>query len=247
MCGRITCRTSGEEFQREFNLAFAEKVSPRYNLAPTQPVPAVVNAAGPRILEHLKWGLIPKWAKDPKIGSRMINARAETLAEKPAFRHALEKRRCLVLADGFYEWKRDGKLRTPYHVQRAGGRPFAMAGLWEEWTSPTGELVRSCTIVTTSPSELLAKLHDRMPLILAADEIDLWLSPAALAKEHLDGLLRTSRVTDLELYPVSPKVNSVSFDGPELLERPKESAAPATAPAADLFAGSSLPGVAPRR
>lgn len=240
MCGRITCKTSGEDFQREFKLAFVESLTPRYNIAPTQPVPAALNTPGPRMLEHLRWGLIPQWAKDPKLGVKMINARAETLAEKPAYRFALERRRCVVFADGFYEWKKDGKGRQPFHIQRRGGRPFAMAGLWDEWVSPAGELIRSCTVVTTAPNALMAQVHDRMPLILLPEEVDRWLTPGALPVDVARQLLTPTRVTDLELFPVVSKVNSVTTEGPELLERVT------LQPPADLFAGSGLPGVAPR-
>jgi len=229
VCGRITCRTSGEEFQREFDLAFAELLTPRFNLAPTQPVPAVLASSGPRALEHLRWGLIPGWAKDPRSGAKMINARAETLSQKPAFRKALESRRCVVLADGFYEWRRDGKERVPFHVQRRGARPFAMAGLWSEWVSPRGELVRSCTIITTAPTALLAPLHDRMPLILRRDEVDAWLSAAPLAEDAARRLLAPSRVDDLELRQVSARVNSVQNDDPGCLAPPEPS------PAGELF------------
>lgn len=211
MCGRVTVRASGETLQRAFRLEARPELRARFNLAPTQAIPAVLGG-GPRVMELLRWGLIPSWAKDPSIASKLINARAETLAEKPSFRDALGQRRCVVLVDGFYEWRRDGKARLPFHIQRRAGAPMAFAGLWDEWRAPSGEAVRTCTLITTAPNALMKTVHDRMPLILTPPEVDEWLVRGPLPSERLGALLQTSRVEDLELRPVSSRVNDVAFD-----------------------------------
>src|SRR5687767_7635768 len=161
MCGRVTCKAKGSDLMKAFQLAFEpEDLSPRYNIAPTQPIPVVV-VRPQRVLEHFRWGLIPGWASDEKIGNRMINARAETVASK--FKDALELRRCLVAVDGFYEWKAAGKKerKIPMYIHRRSDEPFAMAGLWERWRSPAGEVIESCTIITVPPNDLVKEIHNR--------------------------------------------------------------------------------------
>src|SRR5258706_12216418 len=178
MCGRFTLTINPDELQQQFGLSEAPpaQLVPRYNIAPTQPVAVIANNSE-RVLELFQWGLIPSWAKDPKIGSKLINARAETLAEKPSFRTALKRRRCLVVADGFYEWKKQSGGKSPMYIQLKDGQPFGFAGLWEAWQSPEDGLIKTCTIITTTPNALLADIHDRMPVILPREAYDQWLAP----------------------------------------------------------------------
>ena len=167
MCGRYTLKTPVEKLAEEFGFDDSSvELPPNYNVAPTQGVAAVLEEDGRRRLEVLRWGLIPPWADDPQIGSRMINARAETAPEKPSFRRAFRERRCLIPADGFYEWKRMNGGKQPYYIHMKEGRPFAFAGLWESWKEAGGPEIRSCTILTTKPNALAGEIHDRMPVIL---------------------------------------------------------------------------------
>jgi len=222
MCGRCTLSVSVDEIWEELDLEGdppaegREALVPRYNIAPTQLVPAIVDRK-PKELVRLRWGLVPFWADSPSIGNRMINARAETLADKPAFRRAFDKRRCLIVADGFYEWKRvDGK-KVPHYVRLKSHRPFAFAGLYEFWRPEEGvEPLRSCTIVTTKPAAILADIHDRMPVILPPGAREKWLEGGT--REELSALLAPIDSDALELYPVSPMVGSPKNDTPELIE-----------------------------
>jgi putative SOS response-associated peptidase YedK len=193
-------------------------VAPRYNIAPTQPVAVIPNNAKDK-LDYFVWGLIPSWAKDPSIGSRMINARADTLAQKPSFRTAYRRRRCLIPATGFYEWKQDpgSKSKTPMYISLASGKPFAFAGLWEFWQSPDGSQVLSCSIITTEPNEMIASIHNRMPVILPSETYSLWLDPNDRRPDELDGLLRSYPAQEMAAYPVSRQVNSPQNDAPELI------------------------------
>lgn len=219
MCGRVTCKTKGTDLMKAFQLDFEpEGLSPRYNIAPSQPIPVVV-VRPQRVLEHFRWGLIPSWASDEKIGYRMINARAETVAQK--FRDALELRRCLVAVDGFYEWKAGGgkkEPKIPMYIHRRSDEPFAMAGLWERWKSPAGELIESCTIITVPPNELVKDIHNRMPAIVPKELHDLWLDPGMRDKERLLQVLRPYAGGDLEAYPVSQLVNSPANEAPECVQ-----------------------------
>jgi len=217
MCGRYTLAVDADDLWEEFDLEDGpDDLAPRFNVAPTQRVAAIADRA-PRSLVMLRWGLIPFWAKDPSIGNRMINARAETLADKPAFRQAFAKRRCLVLADGFYEWKREGRIKTPVHIRLRSKRPFAFAGLWESWRDPAGDPIESCTIVTTRPSLVIAPIHDRMPAILDRSARARWLDPAA-TREELTGLLLPFPSEELDHYVVSRLVNSPANDTPGCVE-----------------------------
>ena len=191
-------------------------VSPRYNIAPTQPLPVVVQRPD-RVLTHVRWGLIPGWATDEKIGNRMINLRAETVASK--FKEALELRRCLVAVDGFYEWRSEGakEKKTPMHIHLRSGAPFAMAGLWERWRSPQGELVESGTIITVAPNAMMRGIHDRMPAILPPEVYAEWLDPRVRDAERLVKLLQPYGRDDLEAFAVSALVSSPANEGPELL------------------------------
>lgn len=221
MCGRVTVQTSASEIAREFALTSVQLglERPRYNLAPTQLMPVVVND-GARVLDAYRWGLIPSWAKDASIGNKLINARGETVAEKPSFRSALKRRRCLVLVDGWYEWKQSTKPKTPFLFKRKDGRPLAFAGLWEEWTAPdTGELVRTCTIITVGPNALMAPIHDRMPVILPPEARELWLRPEPQESSALLPLLVPYAEDTLEAYEVSRVVNAPGNDVPECIQR----------------------------
>lgn len=219
MCGRFTLTTKPQQLSESFaQFTPPAELSPRYNIAPTQQVAVVANNGQNRI-EFFQWGLIPSWAKEPAIGNRMINARAETLAEKPAFKQAYKKRRCLVLADGFYEWRKaqNGGSKTPYYIGLRSGEPFAFAGLWESWRSPEDETVLSCTIITTTPNELVAELHNRMPVILPPGAYDQWLDPAEQPADELDRLLKPYPAVLMAAYRVSTLVNNPSNDSPECI------------------------------
>ncbi len=217
MCGRYTLNSNLDALQLRFGFEARDlDYRPRYNIAPTQPVLAVVNDGGRRA-EFMRWGLIPFWAKDQKIGNRMINAVGETAAAKPAFRAAFKKRRCLVLADGFFEWRKEGKAKVPTYIFLKSGEPFAMAGLWETWKNPEGDLVRSCTIVTTKPNEFIAPIHNRMPVILSQETEALWLDPMTEEASTLNPLLIPSPPEDLDSYVVSHLVNSFKNSGPECI------------------------------
>lgn len=218
MCGRFTLTADVTALQQTFPwLNIPPEMTPRFNIAPTQPV-AVVPNDGKNQLDFFTWGLIPSWAKDPQIGNRLINARAETLAEKPAFRVAFRRRRCLILADGFYEWQQaQGKSKIPIYIRLASGEPFAFAGLWEIWNSPDGSTILSCTIITTEPNELMAKIHNRMPAILPQDAYPIWLDPGEQHPNRLSGLLRPYPADEMQAYPVSRLVNSPANDSPQCI------------------------------
>jgi putative SOS response-associated peptidase YedK len=222
MCGRFTLRAPASQIAEQFALFDSAEFRARYNIAPTQDVAAVRVrpdvAAGRRHLAWLRWGLIPSWAKDAAIGNRMINARAETVAEKPAFRTPLARRRCLVLADGFYEWQKAGTKKQPYFIRMADERPFAFAGLWESWEGPDHALVESCTIITTEANALVRPVHDRMPVILARDDYERWLDPAVRDAAALVPLLRPYPAEAMSATPVSAFVNSPAHDGPQCIE-----------------------------
>ena len=218
MCGRYTLTASEDAVQERFFPMFHVSLyTQRYNIAPTQSVLTVVNRKGEHRPEDMRWGLIPYWAKDQKVGSRMINARAETVGENSAFRNAFARRRCLVIADGFYEWKRDGKQRTPMLFRLKDGEPFAFAGLWEAWKAPGDEWLLSCSIITTGPNELMLPIHDRMPVILHPEAEEEWLDPA-VEVTTLRSLLHPYDPHRMETYVVSPVVNSPANDTPECVE-----------------------------
>jgi putative SOS response-associated peptidase YedK len=219
MCGRFSLTSSNEGLVNYFGLARGLALEPRYNIAPSQPVAAVRVEAGERSLVLLRWGLIPFWAGDPKIGYRMINARAETAHKTPAFRAAFRGRRCLIPASGFYEWDKKGGSRQPWHIRRANGQPLALAGLWEHWEGEEGKVViESCTILTIAASEPVARLHDRMPVILEPEDYDLWLDPGEQGVERLRGLFEPAAAGVLEMYPVSSYVNKATNEGERCVE-----------------------------
>ena len=221
MCGRFAFYSPHESVTRLFGVGDAPGVEPRWNIAPTQYIAAV--RAGPgsaaRRLSLLYWGLVPSWAKDKAIGARMINARGETLQEKPSFRSAYRRRRCLVIADGWYEWQRSGPVKQPYYITLAGGEPFGMAGLWESWRDPaSSEPLESCTIVTTQPAASIAHVHDRMPVVLPQAAHGEWLDPDNGAVERLDRLLVPYDSSALRARPVSRRVNNARNDDAGLIE-----------------------------
>ena len=219
MCGRFAFYSPHEAVARLFGVADALEIEPRYNIAPTQFVAAVRETGGPREVAMLYWGLVPSWAKEQSIGARMINARSETLAEKPSFRNAYKRRRCLVLADGYYEWQRSGAIKQPYFISFADGAPFGMAGLWERWRDPgRGEPLESCCIVTTSPAPAVAHVHDRMPVIIPPDAYAEWLDPDNAAPDRLARLLAPCEAPGLQARPVSRRVNDARNQGAGLLE-----------------------------
>ena len=219
MCGRFTQAAPGEVIAELFELPAVPDLAPRYNIAPTQAVAVVRQAAGGRReLVQLHWGLIPSWAKDRSIGSRMINARAETVAEKPAFRAALRSRRCLVVADGFYEWQRLGARKQPYFIRLDDGRPFAFAALWERWVSEGPEPVESCAILTTAANEAIAPIHDRMPVILDTEDHGVWLDPGITDAAKLLPLLRPQPEEAIRAYPIGLLVNNPANDTPACRE-----------------------------
>ena len=218
MCGRYTLTAPAEVLTEIFDVRESVELAPRYNVAPTQDVAVVgLNHEGDRTLGTMRWGLIPSWAKDPSIGNRLINARSETAAEKPAFRSSFQKRRCLVLADGFYEWKKVPGGKQPYYIQLHGHRPFAFAGLWSRWHKGEGEPIVSCTLLTTTPNEVTAEVHDRMPVILPAEAYAAWLSPDT-PTEELQALCKPYPASEMETYPVSKLVNSPKNDLPQCLD-----------------------------
>ncbi len=216
MCGRFTLTADPADLQTQFDLKDAPvDLKPRYNIAPTQPV-AVVTSPTDRRVEIFQWGLIPSWSKDPSMASRMINARAETIHEKPAYRVPFARKRCLVLADGFYEWKQLDKGKQPHYIRLASGEPFAFAGLWDHWTSPEGDERSTCTIITCGPNELMAQLHNRMPVILDKGVMWDWLDPEAQPVELKAMLVPYTKA--MKAYPVSRLVNAPENDGPECIQ-----------------------------
>ncbi len=219
MCGRFTVTVGIEALRKRFGFEQPEfELLPRFNLAPSQDAPVVLAREGKRSLSLFRWGLIPSWAKDAKIGGQMINARCETVAEKPSFRASFAKRRCLVLADGFYEWKQVApNLKWPMRIVLKSREPFAFAGLWDEWRSPEGKPVRTFTILTTAASESMKELHDRVPVILNREYEPLWLDPKADAKSLGNALIPPADDA-LEVYSVSPLVNSPKADVPACID-----------------------------
>jgi putative SOS response-associated peptidase YedK len=216
MCGRFTLTIDPGDLREELDLGpIVADWHPRYNIAPTQPLAVVIDAVQ-RQVEAYRWGLVPGWAKDLEFGSRLINARSETLAEKPSFKNAFARRRCLILADGFFEWKKPGlpsERKVPYYIRMATGKPFTFAGLWESWKSPAGEEIRTCTIITCGPNERVAAIHDRMPVILPGEVRWKWLNPAANLVE-LGQMLAPFPADQMVAYPVGSAVNSPGNDSP---------------------------------
>jgi putative SOS response-associated peptidase YedK len=224
VCGRTSLTATPEELAEAFALDEVPELAPRYNIAPTQPMPAVrVHATThKRRLGLLRFGLVPHWARDPSVGARLINARSETAQTRAAFRDPFRERRCLVPATGFYEWRRVNRDRQPYLLHRRDRRPMGLAGVWDRWRPPAGaqdgEPVESCAILTTAANELVARLHDRMPLVLDPADYALWLDPDVTDPARLLPLLRPYPAEEMAAVPVSPRVNSPHNDDPSLVE-----------------------------
>jgi putative SOS response-associated peptidase YedK len=219
MCGRFSLWLTLSDLKEAWpDFIFPETLSPRYNIAPSQDVAVVTNNSEGKV-EFFRWGLIPFWAKEASVGNKMINARAETVAHKPSFRAAYQRRRCLILANGFYEWRKeaDGKTKTPMYIYLASGKPFAFAGLWEVW-KPDDTPVFSCTIITTTPNELLAPIHNRMPVILPSQAYTRWLDPAPQSAGAFEDLLKPYPANEMAAYPVSRLVNSPMNDVPACVQ-----------------------------
>jgi putative SOS response-associated peptidase YedK len=219
MCGRFTLTVDPGQLQDSFPwVDIPDDIIPRFNIAPSQPV-AVVPNNGENKLDFFNWGLIPFWAKDPKIGNRMINARSETVAEKPSFRGSFKYKRCLVLADGFYEWRKDpgASTKTPMYIHMKDKRPFAFAGLWDSWHSKDGSELRTCTILTTEPNNLLAEIHNRMPVILPTQSYTDWLHEGEHDPALLSSFLQPYGSEEMQAYPVLRHVNSPQNDSPECI------------------------------
>lgn len=219
MCGRYTLTVDASVLATLFGLEPLFDIEPRYNIAPSQPVPIVRSTVeGDREWALARWGLVPSWAKDAKIGNKLINARAETAFEKPSFRSACKHRRCLLPADGFYEWVKGPNGRQPHHIRFADRRPFSFAGLWESWTPPDGEPVESCTILTTRPNDLIAGIHDRMPVILPPDRYNDWIGRGPLSPDAAEAILLPHPSIGMETVAVSRLVNSPKNEDPRCLE-----------------------------
>ena len=220
MCGRYKLAAKPEQIAKQFAVTIPLDFKPRYNIAPGQEI-LVVRRRGPslpRELAALRWGLIPSWAKDPGIAFKMINARSETVSDKPAFRDAINQRRCLIPATGFYEWRREGKTRIPFCFTMLDDSIFAIAGIWEIWRDATGKILETASILTTSSNNLLADIHDRMPVIIAASDYDLWLDPIVPCDPAISSLLQPFDAAKMRRQQVSSRVNSVKFDDPECAE-----------------------------
>ena len=225
MCGRYTVTATPEVLRALFGYAEQPNFPPRYNVAPTQPIAVVRLMNGKRQFALVRWGLLPSWGKDPKAFSLLINARGETVNEKPAYKAAMRRRRCLIPADGFYEWKALGNRKQPYYIRAKSGEPFAFAGLWETWTGPNGEELETAAIVTTAANRTLAPIHDRMPVVIAPDQFDLWLGNRDEDTTAASALIKPAPNELLETYPVRSDVNRVANDNPRLIEPSAEIAA----------------------
>jgi putative SOS response-associated peptidase YedK len=218
MCGRYRLSRRKQLVEEYFGAVSEEcEWNPRYNIAPSQPVLTIRQDAREPVkrLSAMRWGLIPSWSKDPSIGYKTINARSETVATTASFQEPFKSKRCLIPADGFYEWKREGKTKQPYCFEVNDGQLFAFAGLWDGWRDPQGDMIESCTILTTTPNSLLTDIHDRMPVILRADDYDSWLDPAFKQVHSLSEMLGPFGPAQMRRYPVSPRVNHVDNDDPD--------------------------------
>jgi putative SOS response-associated peptidase YedK len=218
MCGRFARRADPKRLAKEFKVAEVPGVGPRYNIAPTQDVLGVVETPDGREMRFYQWGLVPSWAKDASVGARLINARSETVLEKPSFREAFKKRRCIIPADGFYEWQRAGGRKQPFFFRMRDERPFGFAGLWERWEDEGGRVINSCAILTTEANEVLRSVHDRMPVILHPKDYELWLGGDARELDLVKEMLRPYPAEEMTGYPVGASVNSPSNQGAELIE-----------------------------
>jgi putative SOS response-associated peptidase YedK len=222
MCGRFELHSAFEIIAKLFGISGGTFAVPTgYNIAPGQDIAIIVKVGEKSRLTTCRWGFVPPLGKELNEGYTMINARAETIAEKPSFRQSFSRHRCLIVADGFYEWKNEGGKKRPYYIHRRDGKPFGMAGLYNVWTSPEGEKICTSTIITSDANEILAPIHDRMPVITPPDKIDLWLDPGVQEKEKLLQVLKPYPDNELELYEVSTRVNSPKNDSAENIQKIK--------------------------
>lgn len=234
MCGRYLIISDPDTLRRLFGYPDQPNFPPRYNVAPTQPVPIVRMQEGQRRFALVRWGLMPPWVKDPKNFTLLINARGESAHEKPSFKNAMKRRRCLIPADGFYEWKGEGAAKRPHVVRRKDGGPLAFAGVWETWIGPNGEEMESCAIVTVEASPLLRQVHHRMPVMLTPDAYDVWLDCDNVRADEALFAISVLPDAELETYPVSPAVNRVANDSPAVM-------APYVAPVEETVADAPKP------
>jgi putative SOS response-associated peptidase YedK len=218
MCGRFTLRQPAERIARELQLEEIPALEARYNIAPTQEILAIRHSPDGNEASMFKWGLIPSWAKDTSIGAKLINARSETVNEKPSFREAFKRRRCIIPVDGFYEWQRAGNKKRPFYFRFKDDRLFGFAGLWEKWRTPYGESVESCSILTTDANKMLSEVHHRMPVILYPDTYELWLDEDERKQGLRKKLLRPFPASEMIAYPVSTSINSSYHQGEELVQ-----------------------------
>jgi putative SOS response-associated peptidase YedK len=237
MCGRFSQQRPASELAEIFAAEpLADDPGPRFNVAPTDEALVVVQRGDRRAITAYRWGLIPHWAEAAKVGSRMFNARAESLTSSPAFRDAFRRKRCLVPVDGFYEWHREGSRRQPFAIARDDGRPLALAGLWSGWRDPAADrVIRTFTIITTRPNDQLSGLHDRMPVVVPDEAWSRWLDPGLHDPAELNGLFEPSDEVELRIWPVSPLVNNVRNDGPKLFEPIADHASVLADPSLGLF------------
>jgi putative SOS response-associated peptidase YedK len=233
MCGRYAVTSAPEAIRALFGYPEQPNFPPRYNVAPTQPIAIVRLMDGKRKFALVRWGLLPSWVKDPKNFTLLINARGESVTDKPAFSAAMKRRRCLIPADGFYEWKAIGTRKQPYYVRARSGQPLAFAGLWETWTGPNGEELETAAIVTTRANHALADIHERMPVIVPPEAFNLWLDCANVDPETAAALILPASENLLDTYEVSTAVNRTANDSPELIERYTAPAHAEAAPQAD--------------
>lgn len=216
MCGRYSLTENIDQLEEIFNFEFSEEISPRYNIAPGQQILTIVSHGAKRVGKNMKWGLVPGWSKEPKVGYKMINARAERIDSKPSFKGPFKKRRTLIPSSGFYEWKKSDNGKQPYRFILKDNKPFAFAGLWETWDKGDNPLI-TCTIITTRPNAITEEVHDRMPVILHEDSYDTWLNPNFDDTEYLKSLLLPYPAQEMESFPVSTLVNSVKNNQSEIV------------------------------
>lgn len=216
MCGRYSLQSTPAELVTRFGLDECADFGPHYNIPPGTDIPVIRQSPeGKRVLHLLRWGLVPHWSKDPSIGAKLNNARGESVAEKPSFRDAFKRRRCLVPMSGFFEWKAEGKVKQPYYISARSGETLAMGGLWESWKAPDGTILRTACIITTGPNEIMTPIHERMPVIVAPENWQSWLSGAP---EDIAGLVVPYRDGELQAWPVSRRVSKTQDDDAELIE-----------------------------
>jgi putative SOS response-associated peptidase YedK len=222
MCGRFDIHSAIEIITKIFQIdSVTFGIKPSYNVAPGQDVAIVMNDGKNRLITS-KWGFVPSWSKEPKTGYKMINARAETVATNKSFKNAFENHLCPVVADGFFEWKKEGAVKKPYYIHLKSGLPFGFAGLYNVWTSPEGEQINTCTIITTDANELIAPIHNRMPIIDSPNKYQQWLDPSIHDEKSILAMLKPLPLEELELYPVTSKVNSFKYNNPQNIERIKQ-------------------------